>query len=215
MEYRRKTSGNHDFLSITVLIKDLSLPASEKPRRLYIVFKKCSVFYCTIKDKIMQYMTKISNKQKEAISKIYLFSIVATDIRYKLSFLTQLYAAIRSALLAAGVVECDGRKVRTAAERDKNGKIVKDKDGNIVEAKDPLNSATLLNECKVYLYEAYTSFASRGSWIKAEQEVIEVVERLSALGYGHEFIDVDDQQWNASYYLIAPNGGAQSAGDDD
>jgi len=165
----------------------------------------------------MQYMTQISNKQKEAISKIYLFTIVSTDLRYKISFFSQLYAAIRSALLVAKVIEYteDGKKVRTATKRDKDGNPLKNAEGKLIEITDPFNSAKLLNEVKVNLYDAYTSFATNGSWIRAEQLCIEVAERLCALGFGHEFIDVDDQQWNASYWMISPNGGGQPSGDDD
>ena len=183
---------------------------------VYKVLKKYSVFYCTIKYKYLQYMTKISNKQREAISKIYLFTIVSTDLRYKLSFYTQLYAGIRSALLEAKVIEYteDGKKIRTATEKDKNGNTLINEDGKNKEIPDPLNSAKLLNEVKVFLYDAYTSFATNGSWIRAEQLCIEVAERLAALGFGHEFIDVDDEQWNASYWMISPNGGGPAAGGD-
>ena len=61
-------------------------------------------------------MGKISNKQKEAISNIYLMTVVCTDIHYKLSFLTQLYAAIRSALLTENIIE---NKIETKKVFDK------------------------------------------------------------------------------------------------
>lgn len=146
-------------------------------------------------------MTKISNKQKEAISEIYLMCTVCTDIRYKLSFLSQLYGAIRSALLKAEVV-----KVKVIKAKDSKDGKHKEFLVPFSEKSDPYDSAKLLNETKTKLYAAYSAFADRNNWIGAEQIIIEIIERLSALGYLHEFIDIEPERWNASYYMISPNG---------
>ena len=144
-------------------------------------------------------MTKITQKQKEAISEIYLLSIVSIDLRYKLSFLTQLYSGIRSALLAANIIEYK--------DINSNSSIVVSTD------KDEFNSAKLLNESKNKLYDAYTTLATKSNWIGAEQIAIEITERLTSLGYLHEFIDVDVERWNASYAMLSPYGGAATDGD--
>ena len=152
-------------------------------------------------------MTEITNKQKEAISQIYLMTVVSTDLRYKLTFLTQLYAAIRSALLAADIIE---PKMITQEIKDSKGSIISiiQKDSGKIQstAKDQFDSARKLQEAKNKLYDAYTAFAYRDNWINAEQTTIEIIERLSALGYLHDFFDVDPERWSASYSMISPNG---------
>lgn len=158
-------------------------------------------------------MTKIGNKQKEAISEIYLMCTVSTDIRYKLSFLTQLYAAIRSALLAAGIVEIKQveKEIKLKTGKDNEESTLKLKTSAKKEKlcstdKDEFDSAKLLSESKNLLYDAYSAYADRNNWIGAEQTIIEIIERLSALGYMHEFIDIEPERWNASHYMISPSG---------
>lgn len=153
-------------------------------------------------------MTKISNKQKEAISEIYLMCTVCTDIRYKLSFLSQLYGAIRSALLKAEVVKVCVIPPGKSKDKKRHEYLISTDD-----SKDVYNSAKLLNESKKKLYAAYGALADRNNWIGAEQLAIEIIERLSALGYLHEFIDIEPERWNASYYMISPNGNNNSEDD--
>ena len=156
-------------------------------------------------------MGKISNKQKEAISNIYLMTVVCTDIHYKLSFLTQLYAAIRSALLTENIIE---NKIETKKVFDKKkGEFVEKEYKTIVSTKaDKIESAKLLKESKDKLYEAYTAFAERNMWIRADQIIIEIIERLSTLGYMQDLIDIETERWNASYHMIAPS---QAGGEND
>lgn len=156
-------------------------------------------------------MGKISNKQREAISNIYLMTVVCTDIHYKLSFLTQLYAAIRSALLTENIIE---NKTETKRVFNKKKGDYEDKEvQTIVSTKaDKIESAKLLKESKEKLFEAYTAFAERNMWIRADQIIIDIIERLSTLGYMHDLIDIETEKWSASYHMIAPSG---SAGDND
>jgi hypothetical protein len=158
-------------------------------------------------------MAKISNKQKEAISNIYLMTVVCTDIHYKLSFLTQLYAAIRSALLTENIIEVktETKKVYSKKKQD----FIEKQYETIISTKaDKIESAKLLTESKDKLYEAYTAFAERNLWIRADQIIIEIIERLSTLGYMHDLIDIETERWNASYSMIAPTGNAGGDNDD-
>lgn len=143
-------------------------------------------------------MTQISNKQKECISNIYLMCIVSTDIRTKLSVLNNLHSAIRAALLS-------GKIIKIISTTTQSGNDITTLES---EKEDRFNSAQLLNESKKLLYEAYTTYATRNNWIGAEQKIIEITERLTALGYMHEFIDVEPERWNASYSFLAPSGAA-------
>ena len=155
-------------------------------------------------------MTKITNKQKEAISEIYLMTVVSTDIHCKLSFLSHLYAAIRSALLCANMIELNRYPIKIKDNKGNEKEIYKFK----LEStnNDQFDSARLLIESKSKLFEAYSAYAYRDNWIQAEQIIIDIVERLSALGYQHDFFDVDPERWSASYSMIAPTG---SLGDED
>jgi hypothetical protein len=145
---------------------------------------------------------EISSKQKEAISEIYLLCIGSADIHLKLSFLTMLYSAIRSALVSTGKVQ-----IVMVYNREKQKSVPK------IMKEDEFNSADKLIKTKNYLYKAYESFSRRDTWIAAEQYAIEISENLSELAFVHEFIDVDSERWSATYHLISPGG--KGSGDDD
>lgn len=149
-------------------------------------------------------MTKIPTKQREAISEIYLMCIVSTEIRIKLSVMSHFYTAIRSALIKAGVIEF--KKTFDNKKGAYKYEIVRD---------DSFNSAKQLQDAKSMLYDAYSALARRDTWIRAEQLAIDVMEKLSELGYVHEFIDVDSERWNATYYMTSPMGkGGEDKSDD-
>lgn len=158
-------------------------------------------------------MGKISNKQKEAISNIYLMTVVCTDIHDKLSILTHLYAAIRSALLTENIIEMKTETKRVFSKKQ-NDFIDKEYETIVSTKADKIGSAKLLTESKDKINEAYMAFAERNMWIRAEQIIIEVIERLSTLGYMHDLIDIETERWNASYSMIAPTGNAGGDNDD-